>query len=58
MATVEEIKSQLLSLKRALALDLADNEIPTADHASAHYWNAVAHIELAINSLTLSQKDT
>lgn len=48
-----ELKARVLDLKRALSLDVGD--VPATDAGSAHFWSAVAHLELAFNSLTLAQ---
>ena len=55
MKTVSEVKAALLDAKRALTLDMPDSEIPQNEIDSAHYWNAVAAIETAINNLTLAE---
>ena len=56
MKTVSEVKAALLDAKRALTLDMPDSEIPYNEIDSAHYWNAVAAIETAINNLTLARR--
>lgn len=56
--SIEQAKAALLECKRALTLDMPDNQFPAnSSHNMAHYWNACAYIELAINALTLSQRE-